>query len=804
MQTHYFRPTLLICLSFFILSYISAQEYTIKGLDQEVEIIVDVWGISHIYAETEKDLFYAQGWNAARDRLFQFEIWRRQATGSSAEILGPRALKRDIGTRLFKFRGDIKEEMNHYHKNGELIISAFTNGVNAYIEYALANKDELPIEFELLGILPQKWTPEIVISRHQGLLGNIGQELSTARQIAVLGEETTRKVNYFHPKKPDLKFDDSLDPECFKDDILELYNAYRRPLRFLPEDLIAGLDSDLKHSNIASANSQFNELQESEDFSIGSNNWVISGTHTSSGYPMMANDPHRTQSTPSLRYMSHLVAPGWNVIGGGEPEIPGISIGHNEYGAWGLTVFRTDAEDLYVYKLNPENEQQYWHKGKWLDFKVITETIKVKGQSDHIATLEYTVHGPVSFKNKDEGLAFAVRCGWMEVGGSPYLASLRMDQSKNFDEFKAACNYSNIPGENMIWADKQGNIGWQAVGIAPIRKNWSGLLPVPGDGSHEWDGYLPIIEKPNVYNPENGIFSTANQNVTPLDYKIWEAIGYSWSDPYRGERVEEVLRSGRKFTVHDLAKLQTDYSSLPARILIPMLTHLQSEDKSTQQALERLQKWQGHQLTPESIEAAIYVEWENTLKQEMENLLVPKEARSLVNMQLYKVISFLAFPDGMFGKDPLAGRDVFLLKTLQTAVLNLEKRLGSDQSKWQYGQLKNKHIKLNHVLGDLVTPDLQKKLNVGPHPRGGNGYTVGSTGGNYNQSSGASFKVIIDTGNWDESLFMNSPGQSGNPDSPFYKNLFDAWAKDKYLPLFYTRPKIESTAAHKINLKPTD
>ena len=786
---------------FFLLPLVCvAQEIGIDGLEKEVEIIVDAWGISHIYAETEHDLFFAQGWNAARDRLFQFEIWRRQASGTVAEILGPRELKRDIGTRLFKFRGDIKAEMDHYHEHGSLILQAFTDGVNGYIDYVLDHPDELPIEFELLGIKPQKWTPEIVISRHQGLLGNITEELSIARQVSLIGSEKTKSINYFHPKDPMLEFDESIDPTWFKEDILGLYKAYRKPVRFLPEDLIAGVGNN-NYFDIAE-NEQFNELIDDVDYSIGSNNWVVSGEHSASGYPMMANDPHRRQSIPSLRYMTHLVGPGWNVIGGGEPEIPGISIGHNEYGAWGLTVFRTDAEDLYVYKLNPENHKQYWYKDKWVDFKVITENIKVKGQEDYHAKLEYTVHGPVAFKNDVEHIAFAVRCGWLELGGSPYLASLRMNQSENFEQFRAACNYSNIPGENMIWAGKAGNIGWQAVGIAPIRRNWSGLLPVPGDGSYEWDGYLPIVEKPNLYNPESGIFSTANQNVTPLDYQHWDAIGYSWSDPYRGERVEEVLRSGKKFTVHDLARLQTDYTSLPARFLIPMLSHLRSEDSLTNMALDKLLKWEDYELSAESVEAAIYVEWENVLADRVEELILPKGVSDLISMQLFPLLNRIAFPDGLFGPTPALSRDSFLITCMDEAVKNLSFRIGPDQSTWHYGQEKNKHIKLSHALGDIVNPDLQKEMNVGPVPRGGNSTTVASTGGNYNQSSGASFKVIIDTGNWDASLFMNSPGQSGNPDSPFYKNLFDTWAKDKYLPLFYSREKIESIAKQKITLAP--
>ena len=229
--------------------------------------------------------------------------------------------------------------------------------------------------------------------------------------------------------------------------------------------------------------------------------------------------------------MAHLVAPGWNVIGGGEPEIPGISIGHNGIGAWGLTVFRTDAEDLYIYDINPENPSQYNYKGKWVDFKIINEKIKVKDDEDEIVDLYYTVHGPVTFIDKNRKKAYAVRNGWSEIGGSPYLASLRMDQAKNWDEFREACTYFHIPGENMVWADKYGDIGWQAVGIAPIRSTFNGLVPVSGDGNFDWDGYLPIIQKPNRFNPEIGYISTANQNVTPDTYKYWDAIGFDWADP---------------------------------------------------------------------------------------------------------------------------------------------------------------------------------------------------------------------------------------------------------------------------------
>jgi penicillin G amidase len=241
----------------------------------------------------------------------------------------------------------------------------------------------------------------------------------------------------------------------------------------------------------------------------------VSGKLTATGFPMMMNDPHRNQQTPSLRYWVHLVAPGWDVIGAGEPALPGISIGHNDFGAWGLTIFGTDSEDLYVYDTNPSNPLEYKYNGGWEAMTVVKESIPVKAEASVEVDLKYTRHGPVVFEDKSHHKAYAIRAAWREVGGAPYLASLRMDQAHSWEEFRDACGYSRIPAENMIWADRGGNIGYQAVGIAPLRPNWSGLLPVPGDGRYEWDGYLPIKALPQVLNPEKGFFNTSNNYLIP-------------------------------------------------------------------------------------------------------------------------------------------------------------------------------------------------------------------------------------------------------------------------------------------------
>ena len=705
---------------------------------------------------------------------------------SVAELLGPRELKRDIGTRLFRFRGDIRAELNHYHPRGELIITSFVRGVNAYIERANQRPEELPIEFGLLGIRPQPWTPEVVISRHQGLLGNIDAELDIARAVALIGADSVRQIAWFHPQDPDLTLDPKLDPERLFDPILELYEAYRRPVDFRPEDL-ALLDSRADDYRDVAKESTAQERWD-ERLNIGSNNWVLSGDLTQSGFPMLANDPHRRQAAPSLRYLAHLVAPGWNVIGGGEPEIPGISIGHNEHGAWGLTVFGTDAEDLYVYETHPENPLQYRYRGAWENMRVITDTIPVKGRAPVVVEHRYTRHGPVTYADPEHDLAYAVRCGWLEVGGSPYLASLRMNQARNFAEFREACNYSHIPGENMIWADRDGTIGWQAVGIAPVRRNWSGLVPVPGDGSYEWEGYLPIIAKPNRENPAGGIIATANENVTPRDYEFWDAIGYSWADPYRGDRVLELLRNGRQHTLRDMARYQTDYLSIPARELVPLLKGLTASAERTEAARRLLLDWD-YRLEPESVAAGIYNQWEGRLRNRVTQHGVPESVRPYLSLQIKRVVDHLQLPDGRFGADPIAGRDSLLLAALDHAVDQLTQRLGGDMDRWQYGQEAYKHIVLEHPLAAAVDAETRRLLNVGPAPRGGNSYTVNSTGRSNNQASGASFRMLMDTGDWDHCLGTNAPGQNGDPAHPHYRNLFDIWAKDQYFPVFYTRER---------------
>ncbi|MDH5599451.1 MAG: penicillin acylase family protein, partial [Cyclobacteriaceae bacterium] len=644
-------------------------------------------------------------------------------------------------------------------------------------------------------ILPQHWTPEVVISRHQGLLGNVDSELDWGRAVALLGEEKVKELANFHPWDPDITLDPDIKKEILFEDILGLYNAYRRPVKFLPEDVIPEYRGN--NEMTAQLEEPFNELEEfSSQFSgIGSNNWIIDGNKSVSGSPLLANDPHRTQAVPSLRYMVHLKAPGWDVIGGGEPEIPGVSIGHNEYGAWGLTVFRTDGEDIYILKTNPENSNQYWFEGEWVEMYQVEDSILVKGLEPYRVVHRYTNQGPVTYRDTINHIAVAVRCAWLEPGGSPYLASLRMDQAKTWEEFREACNFSHIPGENMIWADKKGNIGWQAVGIAPIRTTHSGLVPVPGDGRYEWSGYLPIIEKPNLANPENGFFATANENVVPEGYPNNGAVGFEWSDSFRGDRIREVLSGKEKVSMEDMKKLQTDYYSIPASKLVPFLKELSTTNDKVKKAKEQLLQWD-YVLDKSSVGAGIYVAWEKALMSSLNERNVPEQARQYISIPLTNCLNWVLNNE----EDKIGNREELLAGALEKAIENLSDKLGDEMSGWTYGQEKYKHIKLYHPLSSAVNEETKAILEVGPLPRGGNGYTVGATGGGDNQTHGASFRLLVDCADWDKTQAMNNPGQSGNPSSKYYNNLFEHWANDGFFPLFYSDHKVDSVAEEVILL----
>ena len=314
-------------------------------------------------------------------------------------------------------------------------------------------------------------------------------------------------------------------------------------------------------------------------------------------------------------------------------------------------------------------------------------------------------------------------------------------------------------------------------------------------------GYLPIKDRPSALNPTTGFFATANQNVTPENYTRWDAIGYTWSDAYRGDRINNVLSTNNKIDLATMAALQTDYFSIPASKLVPILKDLAFKDSTLMNAKNRLSNWD-FVLDKNSVAAGIYVAWEKEIASLFTSQFIPATVKNYISFQVTSIVQGIAHPTDYFGEDAVEKRDQLLINALEKAVASLSKKLGSNMEDWVYGQSKYKHVKLTHPLNTFLSNELKKQMNTGLLPRGGNGQTPGSTGSADNQGSGASFRLLVDTKDWDNTLMINSPGQSGNPASPFYKNLFETWANDQFFPAYYSKDRIRTVTKEQLNLLP--
>ena len=735
---------------------------TLEGLEKKVEVLRDRWGVPHIYAETQRDLFFAQGFVAAQDRLYQIEIWRRTGAGELAEVFGPDFIERDRMARLVRYRGDMDAEWESYSPDTKEIATAFTAGINACIQQA---GDRLPVEFELLDFKPGEWKPEHCILRIAGLMmtRNARQEVARAEMVAKLGVEITEK--YF-PTDPYRK----LDPDPGVD--------------------LAGIDA-----SVIGAYRRATEIPvlHSQD---ASNNWVVDGSLSETGKPLLASDPHRSVILPSLRYMAHLIGPGWNVIGSGEPALPGIALGHNERAGWGFTIVQYDQVDLYVEKTNPADPSQYRDLDQWIEMEVERQTIRVKGQDDPVEVeLKYTRHGPVVWEDPGNQRVIAVRWTGTEPGTAGYLASLATARVENWGDFVDAMARWKIPAENIVYGDVDGDIGWIPAGLMPIRPNHSGLFPVAGHTrQREWSGFRTIDELPRVHNPKQHYVATSNHNIRPKDYP--HDLGFDWSEPYRFRRVDEVLRAGKRFSVSDFQRLQHDETSLPARRLIKMLRALPRGGREDfQEARGILEDWD-QVVGRDSPAAPLYEIWqEQTLKPKFVALLLPAEARELVarNIKLPTLFDLLeAAPDGQ--------RNRILSESLGEAYVKTKQVLGDRAASWRWGSLHK--VLFRHPLSN--SPARAAVFDVGPFERGGDAYTPNRTPGpNYSQVHGASYRHILDMADWDRSVFTSTPGQSGQPESPHYSDLAPMWAGHEYAPLVFTRRAVEENTAHKLVLEPS-
>jgi penicillin amidase len=761
----------------------------LSGLEHPVTVLRDPWGVPHIYAQNQHDLFFAQGFVAAQDRLFQMELWKRVGQGRLAEIFGPAYLERDINARRLAFRGSMSGEYASYAPDAKQILEAFTQGINSEIALRTApGGPGLPLEFQLAGFAPEPWKPQDCLSRMAGfpMTRNAVTELLHAKLVTLLG---AKKASALLDLDPPVQLDNF--PGV---DLSELAPEMLRNLQ--------GSDSSLTMPPDLAAAFDLPEEQGSSKWA--SNNWVVSGKLTASGRPLLSNDPHRTvDKSPSLRYIVHLVAPGWDVIGATEPGTPGVQDGHNQRIAWGWTIFGMDQQDLYLEKLDPENPSRYKTEKGWELMELRQSTFRVKGKPDVTLDLKFTRHGPVLWEDAATHRALSLRWVGAEPGTAGYMASLTLDRVQNWQQFEEAMKRWKLPTHNIIYADVEGNIGEHSVGMAPIRKNFTGTMPVPGDSGLEWSGWVPVPELPHELNPERGFVVTANQRMTPDNFPY--NVGFEWVEPYRANRVKEVLSqtisNRHKFTREDMEQLQADVTSPPARELLLLLTAAArgSDDPPTQMLL----RWNAV-LDRESPAAALYELWQIEIEREMLHRLAPENAWKTLQgrLPLTVILNRLEHPDQeTFGPQPQAARDLLVLDTLKSAVQKLKSLQGSEPSYWSWGRLHT--VTFHHPL-ELLT-GARPLFNIGPFPRPGDSYTVNNTsyiGENFDQLSGPSYREILDVGNWDESVVANAPGESGQPGSPHYSDLVPLWDQTRYFPLLYSQAAVDKEAKDRLVLEP--
>jgi penicillin amidase len=771
-------------------------ELPVPGLAAPVDILIDPWGIPHIYASTTYDVFRAQGFQVARDRLWQIDTWRRRGLGLLSEVWGPAYVEQDRAARLFLFRGDMHAEWLAYASDTKRIAAAFTAGVNAFVAMTREDPALLPLEFRELGYQPSCWAPsDVARIRSHGLYANLTHEVARALILRDFGSGTEELRRRREPWR-ELSIPDGLDLSVIPDDVLRDYALATMPAQFPAPAGPAAPPEALS----------------------GSNNWVLAPARTATGRALLADDPHRAVTLPSLRYLAHLSAPDFDVVGAGEPALPGISVGHNGHVAFGLTVFAIDQEDLYVYQTRPGRPQEYRYQDRWEPMRVVREQIPVRDAAPADVELAFTRHGPVIRAAVDRDAAFAVRAAWLEPGMAPYLGSVEYMRARNLEQFTTALNRWGAPGENQVCADAGGNIAWKAAGLTPVRPNWDGTLPVPGDGRYEWAGFYDSDELPGEVNPSRGWIATANEMNLPAGFPAERTITHDWSPPFRRERIAEVLADAAPLTAADLVALQGDYVSIPGRRIAGRLAGMRFQDPAAARAAAVLGGWDGT-LAADSAAAAVFQVWYRrhlrpALRGHALAAIVPA-ARVLAALAAILPaedptgdaridLDLIEDPGQRLGPDPERALAQIFETTLRDAMADLSGLLGADERTWAWGRLHQ--ARLAHPAAPALGAAARRQASVDSVPRGGSSDTVCATTylPDFSQNSGASFRLVVDVGAWDNSLAMNSPGQSGDPASPHYADLLAPWAADAAFPLLYRRDRIEAVAEQRIRLVPSD
>jgi penicillin amidase len=766
----------------------------LDGLDGPVDVYRDSLGIPHIYASTEHDLLMAQGFVQAQDRFWQMEFQRRIGMGRLSEILGESALDQDRFIRTVGWHRIAALEAEMLEGRDQALLEAYAEGVNAYLGSHSGAKG---LEFTVLGLTgvkfePEPWTPLDTLTWGKVMAWDLGGsrrvELTRAQIAAKLG---TPAINVLMPP----------------------YN---------PEypTIVAHPLSEASLDSIPDA--AYSTLMGEAFLGIGSNSFAVSGDRTSTGTALLANDPHLSIQMPSIWHEIGLhcqpVGPecGFNVVGGSLLGVPGVVIGHNDRIAWGFTNLGPDVVDFFIEKQNPENPNQYEYQGEWLDMQIIREQIQVDGWDEpEIVDVRITRHGPiindVAGGTEDdwiygwEPLAFS----WTALEpGTIFKAILQLNLAQDWDEFREALRFFDTPSQNIIYADVDGNIGYQAPGRIPIRANGDGSMPVPGwTGEFEWIDTIPYEELPSVYNPQSGYIATANNAVVGPEYPYF--ISIDWNEGYRARRIIELLEADDSISMVDLQAIQRDMSPLYAQDILHHILAVRPDDLRLSQAQDLLRSWDGR-ADRDSAGAALFEAFrveiiDTTFEDELGAQLL-EQSRGHLMVAVSNLMSDPAAPwfDDIHTVE-VEDRDDAIQQALERAVDFLSETLGSNMNEWRWGDLHTATFE-NQSLGQSGIAPIEWIFNRGPVETDGAIGAVNNIGYSLNDPFAVSFlpsyRQIVDLGDLNQSLSIHTTGQSGHPFHEHYDDMIDLWRNAQYHSMLWTRQQVEAAAAAHLVLEP--
>ncbi|OUL35086.1 penicillin acylase family protein [Nostoc sp. T09] len=800
----------------------------LSGLKAEVNVQRDRWGVPHIYAANSHDLFMAQGYIHAQDRFWQMDFWRHIGSGRLSEMFGSSQLATDKYLRTMGWARVAQQEITQVNAEMKAYLEAYAEGVNAYL--AGHQGSALSLEYAVLKLLNPRYKPEPWQMLHSLTWGkvmaydlsrNFEREIERTILLKTLNLAQVEELFPPYPQDlpvilPDLQtrktgeqknFDET---ELIASSIQEANAAITPALESITKPMLA-----------------LQELIGSRGIGIGSNNWVISGKRTTTGKPILANDPHLAVQMPSIWYEVGLYCTPkneecpYNVTGFSFAGMLGVIIGHSDRIAWGVTNVEPDVMDLYIEKINPDNPNQYEVNGKWVDMQLVKETIQVVGSQPIIQTVRYTRHGPilsdVSPKLQqfpvNHGLEippkYAVALRWtaLEPATLGYAIPL-LNRAQNWQEFRMAAKNFDVPAQNLVYADIDGNIGYQMPGKLPIRSQGNGRYPVPGwTDEYEWQGYIDFEQLPKSFNPPQGYIATAN-NLVQNRYPY--LITTDWVYGYRAQRIVEMIsQPNQPLSLVDVQSMQGDNRNLNAQTLLPLFETISLDSLRLQAAKKLLLNW-NLQLGMRSPAAALFeVFWKHLLADTFHDQL-PREYFPDGGDRWYEVVKNLVKqPNSSWWdnhKTPnVENRNQILRQAFTEAVDELERIQGKNPKSWNWGKLHTITFR-NGTLGKSGVAAIEALFNRGAFPTAGNGETVNANRWQANKSFEVtdipSLRMIVDLKNLDNSVAIHTPGQSGHAFHVHYTDMIDPWRKIEYHPMLWEKQTVNSNTAASLKLIP--